>query len=84
MEKPEKMKKIAKTQIFETVGWQKGDEKSRPPKDASRTLTKCAYQIFNFLAQLEEEIGEQQHFFRVEKGEILHISPPNGLWGLIF
>ena len=39
---------------------------------------------FSFIALFGKEIGEEQHFFEVEKESGTHISPPNWLRGLIF
>ena len=39
---------------------------------------------FNFLAQFEGEIIEEQHFFEVKKGGKPHNSPPEWLSGFIF
>ena len=39
---------------------------------------------FNFLAQTEGEIGDEQHFFKVSKAWKPYIPLPNLLGGLIF
>ena len=62
----------------------KWDWKIETSKSRFYSPYRAHIQSFNFLAQLEWELGEEQPFFEVKKRENLHISPPNWPKRLIF